>query len=368
MKRILYIQNKFGLGGINKITSVKENYLVNHGFEVHNLNVQDTDGLSPEGMYDEKIAHHYIRLSILEKLQNIPVIGRLLRFFYYRYKLMTTILSINPDWIVVTMPILEPTSVVWLTCWKKRVMEFHGWYNPPSPRRYSLGERLSFRLKYPFYHIVALTQGEADKLKKITGNNVDVTPNPQFVKTTLVSDCNNKRVITLARFSPQKNLPAFLPAWKRVEQIHPDWQLHIYGEGPDEPKMQEIICREQLNTVYIHPYTRNSEQELAKSSIYILPSYFEGFPLVLIESMAVGVPCVSYDCPFGPAAIIRDGEDGYLTENEYPDAMVDKILYLIEHDDVRKEMGRKARMNITRFDIDKIMQKWMDLFDGKGKK
>lgn len=363
MKRLLYIQNMFGMGGINKITAVKENYLVNHDFEVHNLNVQNKDGLSPEGMYDPKIILHYIELSTLDKLQKIPFIGRLLRYVYYRFMLLRDIFTIKPDWIIVTMPILEPKSVVWFTFWKKRIMEFHGWYNHPAPRRYTLSEKIDFRLKYPFYKIVALTQGEADKLERITNNQVDVIPNSQFVSTTMVSDCSSKRVITLARFSPEKKLPAFLPVWKRIMQKHPDWELNIYGEGPDEPKMREIIEKNKLNTVFIHPYTKNSVQELSNSSIYILPSNSEGFPLVIVESMAVGVPCVSYDCPFGPAAIIRDGEDGFLTEPNNPDQMADKILYLIEHDDVRKEMGRKARRNIARFNIDNIMAKWIKIFN-----
>ena len=76
--KILYVQNQFGLGGINKITSVKENYLVNHGFEVHNLNAQDSECLSPVGMYDEKIVMHSIPIDRLNKLTAIPVVGHIL--------------------------------------------------------------------------------------------------------------------------------------------------------------------------------------------------------------------------------------------------------------------------------------------------
>ena len=127
MKRILYIQNQFGLGGINKITSVKENYLVNHGLEVHNLNAQDSKCLSPEGMYDKKIVMHSISIERLNSLLSVPILGHICRYIYSRYQLLKEIYKINPDIIVETMPRLLPVTVVWLSFWKKHILEYHGW-------------------------------------------------------------------------------------------------------------------------------------------------------------------------------------------------------------------------------------------------
>ena len=78
MKRILYIQAKFGLGGINKITSVKANYLVNHGYEVYNLNAQDAEALPPQGMYDEKIKMYSIPIERVNRFLSIPLLGHFL--------------------------------------------------------------------------------------------------------------------------------------------------------------------------------------------------------------------------------------------------------------------------------------------------
>lgn len=95
----------------------------------------------------------------------------------------------------------------------------------------------------------------------------------------------------------------------------------------------------------------------------LLPSRFEGWGLTLIESMSLGVPCIAYDCPFGPSDIICNGEDGFLTEYMNPDAMADKINYLIEHSEIRKQMGARARINVQRFNVDRIMGQWMTLFE-----
>ena len=83
--RILYLQDKFDVGGINRITSVKENYLVEHGFEVHNLNTAEELIIPKESMYSDKIHFHYIYKEKRDRLLAIPIIGRLLQYIYVRF-------------------------------------------------------------------------------------------------------------------------------------------------------------------------------------------------------------------------------------------------------------------------------------------
>ena len=91
--------------------------------------------------------------------------------------------------------------------------------------------------------------------------------------------------------------------------------------------------------------------------------------MVLIEAMACGLPCVSFDCPYGPRNIIKDGEDGYLIDYLNTQALADGICKLIEDEELRKKMGSKGRTNVLRFSREHVMQQWVDLFDSllKGK-
>lgn len=359
--KILYLQNKFGQGGINKITSVKENYFADKGLEVHHLNVLDEVCVPPEGMYSDKIVFHTIEMSQLKKLISIPVIGRLLRFIYFRLRLLRLYREIRPDIIVSTMPRLEPMSVVWLTKKTIRIQEFHGWYNGTESLSRSEEKEMSNRMKY--YHMVALTQREANHIEQLLHHKCLNIPNATFVRPTRYSDCSNKRILILARFSPQKNLVGFLRHWRGVQDKHPDWELRLVGDGPDKEKMIEVKEELGLESVHIMPYSLNVGKEYLNASMFLLPSNHEGWPLVIIESMAYGVPVIAYDCPCGPSEIIQNGVDGFITKYKDPQDMIEKVNYLIEHPDVRKEMGKKASVNIQRFNIDDIMDRWLKLFN-----
>lgn len=360
--RILYLQNRFGTGGINRITSVKENYLVNKGIEIHNLNVLDEECVPPEGMYSDKIIFLSIRANSLDKLSSIRFIGRILRFFYFRIKLLLFYHEIKPDIIVCTMPRLEPMSVLWLTRHIVRIQEFHGWYNNTKQLPSSEEKEMRNRMKY--YQMVALTKREASHIQRLLQQKCLHIPNVTFLQPTSYSDCTNKRILILARLVFQKGIMPFLKHWIEVQRLHPDWELYIVGDGPEKEKLEQEKSKYGLQTVHVCPYTLHPATEYLRSSIFLLPSVFEGWPLVVVESMAYGVPVIAYDCPCGPSEIIQNGVDGFVTKYQDPQKMIDKVNYLIEHPDVRIEMGKRARVNIQRFSMDDIMGRWIGLFDG----
>jgi len=111
------------------------------------------------------------------------------------------------------------------------------------------------------------------------------------------------------------------------------------------------------------PATKDMEHEYMTSSMCVMTSRFEGFPVVLQEAMGCGLPCVSFNCPSGPRHIITDKEDGYLIENGNVEAMADKICELIENEPLRKQLGARAKENMARYSEDKIMGQWQALFE-----
>ena len=98
-------------------------------------------------------------------------------------------------------------------------------------------------------------------------------------------------------------------------------------------------------------------------SIYVMTSYREGLPLVLLEAKANSLPIVSFDCLTGPSEIVRDGVDGYLIECYNEGKMVDKLSKLIENPCLRKEFSDKSRENLDKFGKNKIIKQWETLID-----
>jgi glycosyltransferase involved in cell wall biosynthesis len=98
------------------------------------------------------------------------------------------------------------------------------------------------------------------------------------------------------------------------------------------------------------------------SSMYLMTSLYEGFPMVLVETAAIGLPCVCTTCPCGPAEFIRDGVDGMLAAPGDIDGMADKICTLIEQPELRRSMGREINKKAADFTPDRILDQWDRLF------
>ena len=186
-------------------------------------------------------------------------------------------------------------------------------------------------------------------------------PNPITIEQGGLSDCSSKQVIAVGRYTYQKGFDLLIRTWNIVHKKYPDWTLSIYGGGNKEdlqPKVKELnLC----STLKLNGPVKTIKEKYQESSIFVLSSRFEGLPLVLMEAMSVGLPSVAFTCPCGPRDIIHDGEDGILCENGNIEQLAAGICRLIEDEQLRKEMGKKAALNIQRFSIENIMAQWDDL-------
>jgi glycosyltransferase involved in cell wall biosynthesis len=91
--------------------------------------------------------------------------------------------------------------------------------------------------------------------------------------------------------------------------------LHIYGKFDENLGLEQLAKDLKIEKqVFFHLPEKNIEEKYAESSIFVLSSRYEGFGMVLIEAMSFGIPCVSFNCNYGPSDIIKNNEDGFLAK------------------------------------------------------
>ena len=98
------------------------------------------------------------------------------------------------------------------------------------------------------------------------------------------------------------------------------------------------------------------------SSMLLMSSLYEPFGLVLAEAMSCGLPVVAFDCPYGPADIIKNGIDGFLVENRNIGVFANRVCLLIEDEQLRKKMGKTGVQSAQRYKAENIMPLWNCFF------
>lgn len=193
--------------------------------------------------------------------------------------------------------------------------------------------------------------------------NIISIPNSITYESDKRALLSNKIVISVGRLSYQKGYERLIEAWNLVNKKVSDWELHIYGEGEDKTILEDLINKYNLNNrIKIYPPTLEIQDKIAESSIYVLSSRFEGLPMVLLESMALGVPIISYDCKTGPKDLITHGENGYLVPEGDIELLSEYIIKLINSYELRLNLGDNAKKTAKEYSHDSIALQWISLF------
>lgn len=312
--------------------------------------------------------------ELLTFIQWIPAYIKTRKLF--KKKLEGLLDSLVPDMIICTTYSFNVLDIILLQSEKKgvkAVVESHTketavllsekyTYNKFLHAIMKLWDRLLLKRLNHGTCLVALTQADTVFWRKYI-YNVEVIPNMVTITPNRIADYEAKNVISVGRYSYEKGFDRLIDAWNLVADKYPDWKLYIYGNG-DRTEIECLVKHYRLeNSVFCMPATDDIVSKYAQCSFYVMSSRYEGFGLVLTEAMSCGLPCVAFDCPYGPAEIIDDGKDGYLVENNNVRLLADKMSRLMVDSSLRREMGEIARRDVVRYSKWDIMSRWITLFE-----
>lgn len=156
-----------------------------------------------------------------------------------------------------------------------------------------------------------------------------------------------KNIIAVGRLEKQKNYPLLINAFSCVARVNEHVKLKIYGEGSLYDELSAEIKELGLSDrVFLCGRTDNILQALLTSDLFVLSSDAEGMPNSLMEAMAVGLPCISTDCPTGPSDLIQNAMNGYLIPVGDENALVESINRIVSNPDIAVALGKEARKTI----------------------
>ena len=369
MKLIYFIPLLSTKGGQERTLIDKANYLIDQGHEVMFVTFEN-DGAVAYSL-DCRVQHQDVDCHFYT-VYRAPVWKRLFVALemknQFRRSMRQIVDDYKPDVIVAAVPLIE--------CFLRELMQVAGRIPLVIESHLARGyeaikvgttERLIYSL-FPTDKaisrsrlLIALTEGDAAQWRKVH-RNVQIIPNPVTNYPDSMANVvkDEKRIIAVGRFSPQKRFDRLIDAFAMISNKYPEWHIEIFGGSTAEGRenlMRYIFCKGLNDRVHIHPPTSDIYTEYQRSQFFVLSSDFEGFGLVIVEAMACGIPVVSTDCPYGPSEIIKDGKTGLLAKMDAMD-LAEKMEWMITHEEERMAMGIAARQAAARYRKEIVMPQW----------
>jgi len=378
--KILYLLpgGLFNSAGMERVTTTKANYLAE--LPNYEVSILTTEQMGRPVFYplSDKVQLYHLDIGIHENFGKESYlqkcISRFLKTKEYKRELNKILNKVRPDITVSTLG-LDIGFLNELKDGSIKIGELHF----PGNFRKLMARKLS---NNPIQNLIAQVrtwemQQRCKKLRRLivlteeeknfwkNQENIKVIPNPLPFSPGTISSTKNKKVIAVGRLAYEKGFDLLIEAWKAVYIKHPDWKLDIYGNGNQKEPLIQLIRENQLESVVqIHDPVPEIQTVYPEYSLLVFSSrYLDSFGMVMLEGMSCGLPAVAFNSPCGPKDLIIDGINGFLVETGDIVHLAAKINQLIESDGLRKQMGSAAREFSVNYQIDKVMERWLFLFD-----
>lgn len=367
----------FNSAGMERTVSNKVKYLEKLGYEV---SILTTNQKGREYFYDIPTNVKKIDLNInFDDYISLNIIKRILLYLYksiiFRRRLYDVLYKGQYDVVVSLMP----RSINLLNRFPgkiKTIYEHHFsyYFNDQFDKAFnrSILSKIIYKLKFNRFckelrlvdRFVVLTEEDKQYWSQhYPYKNIINIPNSIEFDNDKQSPLTSKIIISVGRLDYQKGYDQLIPMWQNLTEKYPDWELHLYGDGPDKEKLLNLIYSLNLqNVVKIFPPTKEIEEKLLSASIYALSSRFEGLPMVLLEAMAVGLPVVAFACKCGPRDIIEDSLNGYLCDSSDNLDFISKLEKLVNSSELRLNISNNAKIRASDFSHQNIAKIWDKLF------
>jgi len=390
---ILIIMNSLTSGGAERVTVNLSSYLVEKGYKVTVVTVKDRG----RDFYtlDRRISRIYLDskqsawqsnrtlVSHKQYIKRFKVLRVLKRSFLFR-----TLKAIKPIRIVIKQQRPDIVLGMMTSNALKAIIASFGLptkvivseRNFPGRKKTNYQEAKLRRRFYRFAdgHVVQTHKISCWLRKHTRASNIAIIPNavkypiaslPPILAPEKFVGKESKVILAAGKLHEQKGFDLLISAFHRIAKYTPGWMLVILGKGlktgNQRQNLQMQIDELDLNDRVIMPgCAGNISDWYRRSDIFVLSSRYEGFPNVLLEAMANGCSCISYDCETGPSEIIINEQNGLLIPPEDIDSLAEAMERLVKDEKLRAHIAANAIKVREDFSEHRIMDMWIQFFEG----
>lgn len=219
--------------------------------------------------------------------------------------------------------------------------------------------------------VVVNSQGSKNDLEKYFCSKKEVTVIKNPLDLDKIEELSREKIennniypylLAVGRISREKGYRCLLKAYSLINQEIPE-NLVILGEGEEKKELIELAEELKIqDKVFFLGFQNNPYKFMKNASLYILSSFREGFPNVLLEAMACGVPIISTNCPSGPDELIVNGENGILVPPGNSEAIAGAIIEMLKNEKMRKLFSYLGKKTVENYRLEKVIPNFEEIF------
>lgn len=223
-------------------------------------------------------------------------------------------------------------------------------------------------------YLITIGKGSTENYSKwlVDNKKIKIVEIPNILENVseMSSNLDTNNIVSVGRLHPVKDFGTLIKVFDIVQKEIKDAKLTIVGGGDELNNLENLINKLGLKdkiTITGMVNKEKVEEYMLNSSVYVMTSLTECFPMVLLEASSVGLPLISFDIPVGPKAIIENGENGYLIENRNIEEMAKKVVEVLNDKENLRRLGKNAKESSYKFLPENVMEKWYEIFDKSDK-
>ncbi len=367
-KNIIILVSAMNLGGAQRVVSVLCDHWSQNGFTVTLISTFTGENTDHYKVNKNVILKSLSNNSFLPKNKILNLLGKLVQ-------LRKIIKDHNPDMVISFLTRVNIATVLSTVGLKTCIIICERTWTPFA----TLNKNLYWMYRLLFKNVKKIiVQTEKSKLwlnSYFPGIDTYIIPNPVSYPLPLQNGKmlipheffqeDRKIILACGRLHKFKQFDMLINAFLKIKEKYPDWDLIILGEGEERLNLERLSKKLAINNrIFLPGSAGNMSDWYERADLFVLSSYVEGFPNVLLEAMSYGLPCISFDCDTGPRDMIQHQVNGILVNPDYKEKGLIKALEkMISDEFYRNKIADNAIHIKDKYSIESIMKRWNKILD-----